>query len=501
MAREGIDERVDHRSYADLGIPFEPTKHESWYAQKLEKSGLASRIVEENKEIKNRNKEYLGLHPEDILKELTSKQATFSSIDLARIIQKRLGDDPKLASYVYEASLAQAAIVGISLDGQARYTSKEYIQLEEQTLEKANNLISNKANIAIDSKLQDDTLKSQYHYLNEEQQNAVKSLCDEQKLSVLIGRAGTGKTTTLKAVVDIHNQSGYKTYGLALSAVAAENLALETNCTAETVAFYLDKWDRREEAHRDFWSMHPSSEHLRLERRLHELDKYTLTEQHLVIIDETGMIGTSQWASILGYIEKAKAKLIIVGDDHQFKAIEAGDFFRKLNEKALEQNKLSSLSTIIRQKDQWMKAASEDLAELKTYQALSTYEQHGHIKEIDTTDLELVAKSYMQKRIDYPDKSGLLLASTRAQCQELNAEARKMLQEKGLISKNDIEINGRMFSTGDEIIFLKNDRNKKINCYDIKKNNEKDFLIKNEPELRLLVLRKSYRLRNLQQKL
>ena len=59
LAREGFDLRVDHRSYADMGIPFEPTKHESWYAHKLERSGLDSRIIEENKEIKNRNKEYL----------------------------------------------------------------------------------------------------------------------------------------------------------------------------------------------------------------------------------------------------------------------------------------------------------------------------------------------------------------------------------------------------------------------------------------------------------
>ncbi len=479
LAREGLDERVDHRSYADLGIPFEPTKHESWYAHKLEKSGLESRIIEENNEIKNRNKESLGLHPEDILKELTSKQATFSSLDLARIIQKRLGDDPKLASYVYEASLVQATVVGTSLDGQARYTSQEYIQLENQALNHCHTIMNNKSKLTINSTLQESILKDKYNYFSDEQQQSVKSLCNDQQLSVLIGRAGTGKTTTLKAVVDLHSQSGYKIWGFCLSAVAAENLSLETNCSAETVAFYLDKWERREKAYQEFWSVHSSSEHPSLERKLHEMDKYSLTDQHLVIVDEAGMIGTSQWASILDKVDKAKAKLIVVGDDHQFKAIEAGDFFRKLKEKAQEQDRLSVLNTVVRQKEEWMRNTSKDLAELRTYQALATYEQEGRVKEISANELQSIAESYVEKRNSNPEQSGLLLASTRALCQTLNDESRKILKEKKIISEIDVHMNGRSFSIGDEIIFLKNDREKAIICLEQVTNMPKDFLVKN----------------------
>lgn len=479
LAREGHEIRVDHRSYADMGIPFEPTKHENWYAHNLEKSGLDARIIQENKEIRNRNKEYLGFNPENILKELTSKQATFSSLDLAKIIQQRLRDDPKLASYVYEMSLSKAAIVGVGLDGQARYTSQEYIQLENQALEHSNVLMNSKSTISIDKTLQENVLKNDYQYLSVEQQGAVKALCDDNNLSVLIGRAGTGKTTTLKAVIDLHQQSGYKISGLSLSATAAENLGLETNCPAETVAFYLDKWDRREEAYQKFWSIHTSKEHSGLERRLHDLDQYSLTNKHLVIVDEAGMIGTNQWSSILKYVEKSKSKLIVVGDDHQFKAIEAGDFFRKLKEKAQGLDRISNLNSIIRQKEEWMRSASQDLAELKTYQALSTYEQQGHIKKIDGDDLKSIAKSYVEKRISEPEQTGLLLASTRILCQLLNDETRIILKENKLISESDIQINGRSFSIGDEIIFLKNDRENLINCYDTKINEPKDYLVKN----------------------
>lgn len=68
-----------------------------------------------------------------------------------------------------------------------------------------------------------------------------------------------------------------------------------------------------------------------------------------------------------------------------------------------------------------MKKASENLAELKTYQALATYEQQGYIKKIDSPDLKSVAQAYVERAKQ--DKDGLLLASTRVQCQDLNDEA------------------------------------------------------------------------------
>lgn len=485
LVREGVDARVDHRSYADMGIPFEPSKHESWYAGDLRKRGIKSRIAEENKETQNRNKEYLGLHPEEILKELTLHQATFSTLDLSRAIQKRVPDDAVLASYIFEASLSQAAIVGTGLDGQTRYTSQDYLQLETEALNLAQTLMQRKASLAIEKVTQEEALNTTYAYLSPEQQQAVKTLCGDQGLSVLIGRAGTGKTTTLKPVIDLHDRAGHQVWGLSLSTAAAENLSLETGCTAESLAFYLDKWDRLEKANQALWSLHSSQEHRVIEKTLKTLAPYTLTSQHLVVVDEAGMIGTRQWAELLRHIEKAGAKLIAVGDDHQFKAIEAGDFFRKLIEEAKLQNQLSSLLTIIRQKQAWMREASQDLAELRTYEALATYEKQGAIQRLEGSNFSDIAKAYVEQRINKPEETGLLLASTRADCQALNREVRKHLQEQGLLSTTEVFIQGRPFSMGDEIIFLKNDREKTIACFD-SNNDPQSFLVKNKTKAKIV---------------
>jgi hypothetical protein len=195
LEREGFNGRVTHQSYVDLGLPYEATKHEGWFSHKLERLGHPSRIIEENHSIKQRNKERTALEPEAILKELTVKQATFSAMDLAKTVQTRLADDTKLASAVYEAALSKAIFVGSSLDGHARYTSQDYANKEQQALQWAQTL-AEKSSVEILPEFTQSLITTTYPHLTPEQQQAVKTLCENTSLGVMIGRAGTGKTTT-----------------------------------------------------------------------------------------------------------------------------------------------------------------------------------------------------------------------------------------------------------------------------------------------------------------
>src|SRR5690606_2231973 len=147
---------------------------------------------------------------------------------------------------------------------------------------------------------------------------------------------------------------------------------------------------------------------------------------------------------LLSRVQETGAKLLVVGDNHQFKAIEAGDFFRKFVELTERQGRLSSLETIQRQKEPWMREASIAFSELKTYQGLAQYENHGCVEKIasNSEGLQTVAKNYVEKGLSEPQQSGLLLASTRAQCQELNLAVREELKNRGLMIKEDIYING-----------------------------------------------------------
>jgi len=188
-------------------------------------------------------------------------------------------------------------------------------------------------------------------------------------------------------------------------------------------------------------------------RDLKRFEGSRMNERTVMIVDEAGMIGTRQWEALLYHAEKAGAKVIAVGDDHQFKAIEAGDFFREIKAKAGASHQLFTLQTIRRQKHAWMCEASRDLSELNIQKTLSTYEQHGHVHQTDSQYLEKdVAYAYVERILD--GQSGVVLAFTNAQTQRLNEAIRSQLQYQGALGREELfTLNGKTFVQGDKIVF------------------------------------------------
>ncbi|MBP6104189.1 MAG: AAA family ATPase [Gammaproteobacteria bacterium] len=482
LEREGFSVRIDHRSYLEQGIGFEPTQHEGWFAHKLERLGLSSRIIEENKAIRAQNQTLASLEPALILEELCAKQSTFSSTQLSALVQARVGDDAPLHSIVYEESLRQAIPVGVSLDGQTRYSSSLSVAQEQEALSAFQAQLTQPSALAIHPSLVSSLLESPaYAQLNEEQSQAVSTLCSPFQLGLLLGRAGTGKTTTLQPVVEAHQKAGYTVIGLCLSASAAENLSLEAKIKAETIAFYLDKWERATELKAEIAACPSILEGAKLQSKLSFLNSYALSERHLVLLDEAGMVGTPQWHRLLHFVGESGAKLIGVGDDHQFKAIDRGDFFRVAKGMAQAQGKLCELKDIQRQREPWMKEASVALSELRTQEALASYENHGLVEPLKkgTEGFRDLAQRYVEQCLAHPEQSSSLMAYTRAECAALNTEVRLILQAKGLVESLDYPIHGQIFSVKDHIIFLTNDRKHDIETFDPHTGRRKDFLVKN----------------------
>ena len=478
LEREGFAARITHQSFADLGINLEPSKHRGWVADKLEGMGVNSRIVHENSEIFERNKQALIENPSLILPLLTQNQATFSQLDLLKAIQKRVGDDSKLVGLVFERALQQAIVVGEGMDGNIRYTSNEYQAIEARAVTQVAEIKSAKSLFNLNQIEVTQYIARNFAYLSREQQKAVNGLTQDHQLAVLVGRAGAGKTTTLKAVSELYQQAGYQVLGTSLSAMAAENLQKETGIKSATLHSMLYRWQRYEQAQEKFLSFDSVMEEgifkqLDWCKDLKRFESVKLTKETVLIVDEAGMVGTRQWGELLTHVQRSGAKLIAVGDDNQFKAIEAGDFFRELKDQAVQQTQaqnsqttnLFSLQEIRRQKQSWMREASFQLAELNISEGLSAYEQHGHINQTSRASFsEEIATYYLSKlkaEIAQTDvaQTGLVLAFTNVQTNLINQAIREQLKQNGMIGKEDlITLNGQNFALGDRIVFLKNNK-------------------------------------------
>jgi ATP-dependent exoDNAse (exonuclease V) alpha subunit len=83
-----------------------------------------------------------------------------------------------------------------------------------------------------------------------------------------------------------------------------------------------------------------------------------LDEKTVFVLDEAGMVSSRQLALFVEAVTKAGAKLVLVGDPDQLQPIEAGAAFRAIADRI----GYAELETIYRQREQWMRDASLDLA-------------------------------------------------------------------------------------------------------------------------------------------
>ena len=96
----------------------------------------------------------------------------------------------------------------------------------------------------------------------------------------------------------------------------------------------------------------------------------------MLVVDEAGMVGTRQLARVATKIEAIGAKLVLIGDPDQLQPIEAGTPFRDL----VDRQGAATLSDIHRQREDWQKQASRDLASGDVAKAMTTYENKGAVR-------------------------------------------------------------------------------------------------------------------------
>lgn len=133
---------------------------------------------------------------------------------------------------------------------------------------------------------------------SEDQTDAIKKLISTN-IGVLSGKAGTGKTATMRAASQLFEENGLAVYQCALSGKASNNLQQSTGREASTVHKLLKMGI---DSPSDFDHNHPAD---------------------VIILDEISMIDTSLFYKLLSSM-KEDARLIMVGDIGQLPAIGVG---------------------------------------------------------------------------------------------------------------------------------------------------------------------------------
>ncbi|QDX27357.1 Ti-type conjugative transfer relaxase TraA [Sphingomonas suaedae] len=435
LAELDIDARIDHRSLEAQGIDLEPQYKIGPAASRMAAQGLESERAAEHLEIARSNGDKIIANPNIALDAITHSQATFTTRDLARFIHRH-SDGKEQFDQAIGAVRALPDLVALGKDGRGedRFTSRAMIDVEQRLMRGAERLADRESHGLPTTMLNKAVIAAGSNglVLGGEQQTALRHIVRPQALAIVVGYAGTGKSAMLGIARDAWEQAGLEVQGLALSGIAAENLESGSGIASRTIASLEHQWGQGRDP---------------------------LTSNHVLVIDEAGMIGSRQMERVISEAAKRGAKVVLVGDPEQLQAIEAGAAFRSI----AERHGSVEITEVRRQHEDWQRDATRHLATGRTVEAIQAYGEHDAVHAAPTREdaRNALIDRWARDRAANPDASRIILTHTRDEVQALNTAARDRLRLAEALGEDvtlATERGTRNFAAGDRIMFLKNER-------------------------------------------
>lgn len=233
-------------------------------------------------------------------------------------------------------------------------------------------------------------------------------LSTTDRVSIVRGAAGAGKTTLAKEAVQHINNAGKRVMFVAPTSRASRGVLRDEGFRdAETVAKFLASEDLQQQV-----------------------------KDQVLWVDEAGMLGTRDMAALLEVATKQNARLILGGDTRQHASVVRGDALRILN--TVGGIKVAEVDKIYRQKDEAYRQAVADLSKGDILAGFGQLESIGAIREADPTNpFAALIDDYMASLKE--GKDVLIIAPTHQVGDKVNEKIREALKDAGMTGKRQLE--------------------------------------------------------------
>ncbi len=242
---------------------------------------------------------------------------------------------------------------------------------------------------------------------SDQQERAINQvLSTTNRISIIRGAAGSGKTTLMKKAIGLIEETGKKVTVVAPTASASRGvLKSEGHKNADTVARLLaDKAMQSELKNGILW------------------------------VDEAGLLGTETMLDLLRLTKQQNARLILSGDDKQHSSVIRGDALRVL--KKVARIPTAEINVIRRQKNELYKAAVEDLANANVASGFEKLDRMGAIKvfEPDRNYAEIATRYIEGVKAG---RSTLIISPTHMTGEDVTASVRQLLKDNSIIGTKE----------------------------------------------------------------
>jgi conjugative relaxase-like TrwC/TraI family protein len=260
-----------------------------------------------------------------------------------------------------------------------------------------------------------------------DQQAMVRDVCQGgQGVALVVGRAGTGKTFALGVARHAWQLDGYRLLAAAPTGIATLSLQGEGFEEVATCDRLLAELDRGHEV---------------------------LSDRTVLVVDEAGMVGSRKLTRLLEHAQQAQAKVVLVGDDRQLAAIDAGGGFRALRLRL----GASELTENRRQHQAWEREALELVRSGLVDDAVAAYQAHDRVVAADSKPAATLAllqdwwTAWQQAERD-PAQEVIVLAAHRGEVDRLNSACQELLAARGRIGQARLQVEDRQLAVGDRVV-------------------------------------------------
>src|SRR6266540_1724192 len=251
---------------------------------------------------------------------LTAQASTFARPEVIAALGEQLaGADRTELEGLTDRFLEERAVsvVADRTVGERRWSTPELLDVEQGLVASALERRSEQSRVCSPETVREALGK--HPTVGEDQAGMVRDLTlSPDGVRVVVGKAGTGKTYALGVARHAFALDGYRVLGAAPTGIAATGLEAEGFEEVATVDRLLVELDRA------------AGDRPKHARRGDQPEAPVLDDRSVLVVDEAGMVGSRKLGRLLDHAHQAGSKVVLVGDDRQLAAIDAGGGFRGL---------------------------------------------------------------------------------------------------------------------------------------------------------------------------
>jgi conjugative relaxase-like TrwC/TraI family protein len=359
---------------------------------------------------------------------LTASASTFTRADVVDALAKRLPVAPSAREALTQAEQVAERFLGersllVGRDarlGVERYSTPELLERERRLVAAA--VERREAGCAQARPEVVRSVLDRHQTAGADQAAMVEDVCRSGAgVSLVVGRAGSGKTWALGLAREAFELDGYIVLGAAPTGIATVGLGDEGFADVRTV-----------------------------DRLLYDVGngKLKLDGRSVLVVDEAAMLGTRKLGPLLDHAHHTGAKVVLVGDDRQFASIDAGGGFRALRVRL----GASELTVNRRQVEAWEQQAIDDVREGRIEAAIAAYAEHDRIRAFDgrdDRDRALVGDWWAAHQAG---EEPVVYAHRRAQVDRLNTICQRLRAQAGQLGGERLAVGDRTFAVGDRVV-------------------------------------------------